>query len=133
MWCSPWPVWEPSRPLPTAPSPTSNPTSTRYVRVDGSDGPGQLALLILDAHAMGVNPKAFGATDLVSCLLATERTSGTDKVLFGAQDATYDGAYRQGLSLAALAGCRCDESRHRWDRPSVGSTDNSAPTEAGRA
>ncbi len=75
-----------------------------YVKVDGSDGPGQLSLLILDAHALGVNPKSFGGTNLVSRLLATVRTSGADKGLFGAQSPTYDGAYRQGLSLAALAG-----------------------------
>ncbi len=75
-----------------------------YVDVDGSDGPGQLALLILDAHALGENPTSFGGTDLVSRLLATERTSGADKGLFGAQAPTYDGAYRQGLALAALAG-----------------------------
>jgi hypothetical protein len=75
-----------------------------YVHVGGSDGPGQLALLILDAHALGANPKSFGGTDLVSRLLATERTSGADKGLFGAEDPTYDGAFRQGLALAALAG-----------------------------
>ena len=75
-----------------------------YVHVDGSDGPGQLALLILDAHALGANPKSFGGTNLVSRLLATERMSGPDKGLFGAQAPTYDGAFRQGLALAALAG-----------------------------
>ena len=74
-----------------------------YVAVDGADGPGQLALLILDAHSLGVNPYSFAGTDLVSRLLATERTSGTDAGLFGVQDPTYNGAYRQGLSLAALA------------------------------
>jgi len=74
-----------------------------YVTVDGSDGPGQLALLILDAHVLGVDPRSFGGTDLVSRLLATEQTSGPDAGLFGVQDPTYDGAYRQGLSLAALA------------------------------
>ena len=74
-----------------------------YVTVAGSDGPGQLALLILDAHALGVDPRSFGGTDLVSRLLATEQTSGADAGLFGAQDPTYNGAYRQGLSLAALA------------------------------
>jgi hypothetical protein len=76
---------------------------TPYVTVGGSDGPGQLALLILDAHAVGVSPTAFGGTDLVARLLATQRLSGAETGLFGAQDATYDGAYRQGLSLAALA------------------------------
>jgi hypothetical protein len=75
-----------------------------YVKVDGSDGPGQLALLILDSHALGKNPTSFGGTNLVARLIATERTTGADKGLFGSQDPTYDGAYRQGLALAALAG-----------------------------
>lgn len=75
-----------------------------YVTVDGNDGPGQLALLILDAHATGGNPRSFGGTDLVSRLLATQRKSGATAGLFGVQSATYNGAYRQGLSLAALAG-----------------------------
>jgi hypothetical protein len=74
-----------------------------YVSVDGSDGPGQLSLLILGAHALGVSPTSFGGTDLVSRLLATEQTTAPNDGLFGAQDATYDGAYRQGLSLSALA------------------------------
>ncbi len=71
--------------------------------MSGSDGPGQLALLILDAHALGVSPTSFGGTDLVSRLLATQQATGANAGLFGAQDPTYDGAYRQGLSLAALA------------------------------
>ncbi len=75
----------------------------QYVTADGVDGPGQLALLILDAHALGVDPHSFGGTDLVARLLATERTSGPDAGLFGAQDPTFDGAIRQGFSLAALA------------------------------
>jgi hypothetical protein len=74
-----------------------------YVTVDGSDDPDELALLILDAHALGVNPTTFGGTNLVSRLLATQQTTGSEIGLFGSQDATYDGAYRQGLSLAALA------------------------------
>lgn len=74
-----------------------------YVTVSSADGPGQLALLILDAHAMGVSPSSFGGTDLVSRLLATQRTTGPDRGLFGVQDPSFDGAYRQGLSLAALA------------------------------
>lgn len=74
-----------------------------YVKEDGADGPGELATLILDAKAASVNPRRFGGTDLVSRLLATMRTSGADKGLFGAQSPTYDGAYRQGLSLEALA------------------------------
>jgi hypothetical protein len=74
-----------------------------YVSVNGSDGPGQLALLILGAHALGVDPRSFGGTDLVARLLATERTTGANAGLFGVQPPAYDGAYRQGLSLAALA------------------------------
>jgi len=75
-----------------------------YVKVDGSDGPGQLALLVLDAHALHASPRSFGGTNLVTRLAATERKSGPDQGLFGVQDPTYDGAYRQGLALAALAG-----------------------------
>jgi len=77
-----------------------------YVTVDGADGPAQLALLILDATALGVTPQNFRGTDLVSRLLATEKTSGPDAGLFGtaAQVAGYSaGGYQQGLALAALA------------------------------
>jgi hypothetical protein len=73
-----------------------------FVVVDGSDGPGQLALLILAAHAAGADPHSFGGTDLVSRLEATRRPSGSDSGLFGSQAPTFDGAYRQGLALAAL-------------------------------
>ncbi len=78
-----------------------------YVTVDGGDGPGQLALLILDAVARGANPRAFGGTDLVARLLATQQAAGTDAGLFGteAQVAGFAaGSYQQGLALAALAG-----------------------------
>ncbi|MGD0882520.1 MAG: IPT/TIG domain-containing protein [Acidimicrobiales bacterium] len=74
--------------------------------VDGSYGPGQLALLILDAHALGVSTGAFGTPNLVTELLATEQTSGADAGLFGTETqlADYDaGTYNQGLVLAALA------------------------------
>ena len=50
-----------------------------------------------------MSPTSFGGTNLVARLLATQRTTGTDAGLFGAQDPTFDGAYRQGLALAALA------------------------------
>ena len=78
----------------------------QYVTAGGSDGPGQLSLLILDAEALGQNPRSFGGTNLVSRLLATEQTGGTDAGLFGTetQVATYSaGSYQQGLALAALA------------------------------
>jgi hypothetical protein len=77
-----------------------------YVTEGGADGPGQLALLILDAESLGVNPADFGGTDLVTRLLDTEQTSGVDSGLFGTetQVATLSaGGYQQGLALAALA------------------------------
>ena len=78
----------------------------QYVSAGGADGPGQLALLILDAVALGENPRSFGGTDLVTRLLATEQKSGPDAGLFGtdAQAVGYSaGSYQQGLALAALA------------------------------
>lgn len=48
-------------------------------------------------------PTSFDGTNLVSRLLATQQTTGSEVGLFGAQGAIFDGAYRQGLSLAALA------------------------------
>jgi hypothetical protein len=67
----------------------------------GTDDPAALAYLILAAHARGHDPAAFGAppANLVTRLLATQQPSG----LFGAADPTFDGAYRQGLALLALA------------------------------
>ena len=76
-----------------------------YITVDGADGPGQLACLILDAHAMGVDPTNFGGTNLVTRLLATEQTSGPDAGLFGTETQLgdfYVGTYEQGLVLTAL-------------------------------
>jgi hypothetical protein len=78
-----------------------------YVTQDGSDGPGQLALLILDAHALGADPTSFGGTNLVARLLATQQSSGTDAGLFGSGDQVNDfsaGVYQQGLALSALSG-----------------------------
>jgi len=77
-----------------------------YVSQDGADGPGQLALLILDAHALGVDPTSFGGTNLVARLLATEETSGNNAGLFGTKSQVNEflaGVYDQGLALAALA------------------------------
>jgi hypothetical protein len=76
-----------------------------YVSQDGADGPGQLALLILDAHALGVNPTSFGGTNLVTRLMATEETSGSNDGLFGTKPQVRDfqaGVFDQGLALAAL-------------------------------
>jgi hypothetical protein len=76
-----------------------------YITVDGADGPGQLAALIFDAHAMALDPTNFGGTNLVTRLLATEQTSGPDAGLFGTETQLNDffvGTYDQGLVLAAL-------------------------------
>ncbi|MBV8462104.1 MAG: terpene cyclase/mutase family protein, partial [Acidimicrobiales bacterium] len=76
-----------------------------YIVVAGSDGPGQLANLILAAHALGVDPANFGGTNLVSRLLATEQTSGANTGLFGTDTQLTDqfvGTLDQGLALAAL-------------------------------
>ncbi len=78
-----------------------------YVADAGADGPAQLAQLILDANALGTDPRSFGGTDLVARLLATQQASGPDAGLFGTegQVANYAaGGYQQGLALAALAG-----------------------------
>jgi hypothetical protein len=77
-----------------------------YVAADGSDGPGQLALLILDAHALGVAPNDFGGSPLVTRLLATQQSSGPEAGMFGTTAQADDylaGDYQQGLALAALA------------------------------
>ena len=74
-----------------------------YVQSGGVDQPGSLSLLILDAHALGADPTTFGGSDLVMRLEQTERSIGVDAGLFGSADPSYDGAYRQGLALAALA------------------------------
>ncbi|MFZ0249861.1 MAG: prenyltransferase/squalene oxidase repeat-containing protein [Acidimicrobiales bacterium] len=71
----------------------------------GADGPGQLALLILDAHALNVDPTDFGGTNLTARLLATEQTSGPDAGLFGTDDELNNfavGGYVQGLVFTAL-------------------------------
>jgi hypothetical protein len=69
----------------------------------GHDLPGSLARLILADVAEGGDPHSFGGTDLVARLEATMQTTGPDAGLFGSQDPTFDGAFRQGLSLAALS------------------------------
>lgn len=72
---------------------------------NGDDRPAALATLVLVAHARGIDPAA-----LVTRLLATKRTTGDDAGLFGEQDATYDGAYRQGLALLALAAAGANDA-----------------------
>lgn len=69
----------------------------------GNDVPGTVARLILAVRSQGQDPRAFGGVDLVARLEATLQTTGADAGRFGVQDASYDGAFRQGLSLAALS------------------------------
>ena len=90
-----------------------------YITKQGSDGPGQLANLILAAHALGANPSNFGGTNLVARLLATEQTSGPNAGRFGtdAQDVAFNaGTVDQGLALAALAaaGVKADTASLTW-------------------
>src|SRR3954462_1244256 len=77
------------------------------VQAGGKDSPGALAEYIMAAVSDGQNPREFGGkaavNNLVRRLLGTQQTSGADTGLFGVQDPTYDGAYRQGLALGALA------------------------------
>jgi len=73
-----------------------------------TDDPARLARLIMVAVTTGANPASYGtgSIDLVARLLATQNQytadGPVDAGLFGAADPTFDGAYRQGLALAAL-------------------------------
>jgi hypothetical protein len=62
------------------------------------------------AVGSGQDPRHFGGTapvnNLVARLRATVRTTGADAGLFGVSDPTYDGAFRQGVALAALAAAK---------------------------
>jgi hypothetical protein len=85
----------------------------------GVEQPGRLARVILLALALGEDPSAVGAAsgqDLVARLVMTRQTTGADTGLFGSQNPTYDGAFRQGYSLAALvaAGVTPDPSAVQW-------------------
>jgi hypothetical protein len=77
------------------------------IKIDGTDSAGALGSYISAAVADASDPRHFGGTtakyDLVGRLLATQRTKGADKGLFGSQAPTFDGAFRQGLALTALA------------------------------
>jgi hypothetical protein len=77
------------------------------LKTGGEDAPGRLGYTILAAVSAGRNPTRFGGNDprnnLVTRLLRTARTGGRNKGLFGSQAPTFDGAFRQGIALAALA------------------------------
>ncbi len=75
---------------------------------DGTDDlPGRLAQMILLAYTLDKDPRTVGTgpgADLVDRLVATMRPAGSpDEGLYGAQDPTFDGVYRQGLVFAALS------------------------------
>jgi hypothetical protein len=74
---------------------------------DGTDDPGLLGYITMAAVASNEDPYHFGGrkplNNLVARLQATVRTTGPDAGLFGTADPTFDGAFRQGVSLAALA------------------------------
>lgn len=69
---------------------------------DGHDSPGALGYYVMAAVAAGQDPYHFGgraaANNLIARLQATQQTNG----LYGTADPTYDGAFRQGVALAAL-------------------------------
>jgi hypothetical protein len=65
--------------------------------------PGRLGKTIMVAVAGGEDPRGFGGTDLVAALLATERGADPDAGLFGPDDPTFDGVFRQSLALLGLA------------------------------
>ena len=72
-----------------------------YVRSGGVDQPGRLARLVMIAVALGRDPHAFGGTDLLVRIGATQVSAGTQVGRYG--DANpLAGAYIQSLVLAAL-------------------------------
>jgi hypothetical protein len=87
------------------------------VQSGGHDAPGSLATYIMASVADKQDPRHFGGraakNNLVNRLLATARKAGPDKGVFGVQDPTFDGAFRQGLALAALkaAGVSAKDAR----------------------
>jgi hypothetical protein len=87
----------------------------------GHLSPGALAEYLMAAVSDGQDPRHFGGTgapnNLVSRLLATARTTGPDKGLFGASDPSFDGAFRQGLALEALKAA--DVAASMADPPTV--------------
>jgi LPXTG-motif cell wall-anchored protein len=68
-----------------------------FVVRNGVDDPGALSYVILARAAMGESTNT-----LITRLEATQQASGPFAGLFGAADASFDGAFRQGLSLLAL-------------------------------
>ena len=74
---------------------------------DGKDDPALLGYVIMAAVTSREDPTHFGGrgnvNNLIERLRATAHSSGPDTGLFGSADPTFDGSFRQGVALAALA------------------------------
>ena len=66
----------------------------------GTDSPGNLGYLLMLARQAGLNPNVFGGVDLVARLGATLGAFAPG--LYGADDPTYDGVFRQSLAILGL-------------------------------
>jgi hypothetical protein len=64
------------------------------------DDPGRLGKAIMLAELAGADPTSFGGTDLVARLEAT--LGLLEPGLYGANDPSFDGVFRQGLAITAL-------------------------------
>lgn len=86
---------------------------------EGRDRPGALAFVILLADAAGDDPRAFGGSDpdndLVARLRDTRQDSGPDAGLYGTQNPSFDGVFRQSLALLALDAAGTDPDPNALD------------------
>lgn len=87
--------------------------------VGGVASPGRIARAILLALVTDHDPRSVGdapGENLVARLEATMRADGADAGLYGSSSPTYDGAFRQGYSIAALiaAGATPDPLAIDW-------------------
>jgi hypothetical protein len=78
------------------------------------DDPGRLGKAIMLAELTGADPSSFGGTDLVGRLEAT--LGLLEPGLYGANDPTFDGVFRQGLAVTALlsAGEPVPNAARQW-------------------
>lgn len=65
----------------------------------GADQPGSLGKLAMLAKSAGQDPTNFGGSNLIQRLRQTKQANG----LFGTQDPTFDGAFRQSIALLGFA------------------------------
>jgi hypothetical protein len=66
----------------------------------GSDSAGRLGKALMLAELAGIDPNAFGGTDLVARLAAT--LGDFEPGLYGAAHPGFDGVFRQGLAVVGL-------------------------------